>query len=343
MAIDVSVSYRAAATARAMAEAANRFLDSLNPAQREAATFPFTGDERFIWNYRPTICGDSSILDRKGLKIISMSREQQELALALYDTGLSKRAAEQARWIMQLENILREHERAEGRVFSGVRDNELYWFSIFGQPGGAAPWAWRAGGHHIGLHFTIVDRDMIAPTPCFLGANPSQVRFGPHAGKRALPEEEDLPRALVQSLTGDERRRAVFSESAPADILTDAYRSLDRFVLPRGLAYGAMSGEQRGKLVEIVKHYVGRTNDELAAQEWDEIERAGLETITFAWGGPVEKGHGHYYAIQGPTFVVEYDNTQNDANHIHSVWRQFEGDWGEDILAQHYAQAHAAH
>ncbi len=101
-----------------------------------------------------------------------------------------------------------------------------------------------------------------------------------------------------------------------------------------------MSGEQRGKLVEIVKHYVGRANDELAAQEWDEIERAGLDTITFAWGGPVEKGHGHYYAIQGPTFIVEYDNTQNDANHIHSVWRQFEGDWGEDILAQHYARSH---
>src|SRR5689334_5047847 len=270
MAIDLSVSYRAPTTARAMAEAATRFLDSLNPAQRKAAELPFTGDERYVWNYRPTICGDSKVLDRKGLRLINMTREQQELALALYDTGLSKRAAEQARWIMQLENILREHERADGRVFDGVRDNELYWFAVFGQPGGAAPWGWRAGGHHIGLHFTIVDRDMIAPTPCFLGANPARVRLGEHTGKRALPEEEDLPRALVQSLTGDDRRKAVFSETAPADILTDAYRSLDRFVLPRGLAYEAMSGEQRGKLAEIVKHYVTRTSDDLAAQEWEE-------------------------------------------------------------------------
>ncbi len=332
MALDLSVSYRAPATARVMAEAAQRFLDSLNEAQRDAAAFPFAGDERYIWDYRPS--------QRNGLRLMNMTREQQALALALVDAALSKRGAEQTRWIIELDNILREHERIVGRVFQGWRDAEYYWFSIFGEPGGDLPWAWRAGGHHVGLHFTVVDREMVAPTPCFLGANPSQVRYGPHTGTRALPEEEDLPRALVRSLEGADREKAVFSPTAPRDILTDNYRSLDRFTLPRGLAYGAMAGEQRGTLVEIVKHYVGRANDELAAQEWDKIERAGLDTITFAWGGPLEPGQGHYYAIQGPTFIVEYDNTQNDANHIHSVWRTFEGDWGEDILAQHYAALH---
>jgi uncharacterized protein DUF3500 len=332
MTVDLSVSYRAATTARAMAEAATRFLASLNDVQRDAATFPFAGDERFIWNYRPT--------PRNGLRLMNMTREQQTLALALLDAGLSARSAEQARWIIQLDDILREHERIDGRVFQGWRDAEYYWFSIFGEPGGDAPWGWRAGGHHIGLHFTIVGGDMVASTPCFLGANPAQVRYGPHTGKRALPEEEDLPRALVQSLEGADRAKAVFSETAPPDIMTDAYRSLDRFILPRGLAYGAMSGEQRNQLVGIVQHYLGRTADELASQEWDKIERAGLDGVTFAWGGPVEKGAGHYYAIQGPTFIVEYDNTQNDSNHIHSVWRTFDGDWGEDILAQHYAQNH---
>jgi hypothetical protein len=241
---------------------------------------------------------------------------------------------------MALENILREHERADGRIFPGVRDSELYWFSVFGDPSGSAPWSWRAGGHHIGFHFTVVDREMVAATPCFLGANPAQVRIGPDTGKRALPEEEDLPRALVQSLEGDARAKAVFSEDAPQDIMTDAYRSLDRFLLPRGLSYSSMSGEQRDKLVGIVKHYIGRVADEVAAQEWDKVEQAGLDGITFAWGGPVEKGAGHYYAIQGPTFIVEYDNTQNDSNHIHSVWRTFAGDWGEDILAAHYAASH---
>ena len=332
MTVDLSVSYRAKATAQAMAQAASRFVESLGPAQREAATFPFAGDERYSWNYRPT--------PRNGLRLMNMTKEQQDLALALVDTGTSTRASEQVRWIMKLDDILREHERAEGRVFQGWRDAEYYWFSIFGTPGGTAPWGWRAGGHHIGLHFTIVGGDMVSSVPFFLGANPSQVRIGEHAGKRALPEEEDLPRALVQSLEGADRAKAVFDEIAPADILTDAYRSLNRFVLPRGLSYGAMSGEQRDKLVGIIKHYIGRANDEIAGQEWDKVERAGLDGITFAWGGPVQKGEGHYYAIQGPTFIVEYDNTQNDSNHIHSVWRTFDGDWGEDILAQHYAEAH---
>ena len=332
MAIDLSVSYRAPATARAMAEAANRFLAALNPDQRAAASFPFAGDERYIWNYRPT--------PRNGLRMMNMTREQQALALALVDAGCSSRAAAQTRWIMELDDILREHERIEGRVFSGWRDAEYYWFSIFGEPGGVAPWAWRAGGHHVGLHFTIVDREMIAPTPCFLGANPAKVKYGPHTGRRALPEEEDLPRALAKSFEGPARERAICSSVAPDDILTDAYRSLDRFVLPRGLPYAEMSGEQRGKLVEIIKHYVGRVADEVAAQEWDKIERAGLETTTFAWAGGLEPGQGHYYAIQGPSFVAEYDNTQNNANHIHSVWRSYDGDWGEDILAQHYAQQH---
>ena len=332
MAVDVSVSYRAPATARAMAEAATRFLDSLNPAQREYATFPFAGDERYIWNYRPT--------PRNGLRMINMTKEQQALAMALVDAGMSKRSADQARWIMDLEEILKAHEVQDGRVFQGWRDFEYYWFSVFGDPNGSAPWGWRVGGHHIGLHFTIVDREMVAPTPCFLGANPAQVRYGPHTGKRALPEEEDLPRALVQSLQGADREKAVFSAEAPPDIMSDAYRSLDRFLLPRGIAYSALSGDQRDKLVGVVKHYIGRVSDEVAGQEWDKIERAGLDGITFAWGGPVEKGAGHYYAIQGPTFMVEYDNTQNNSNHIHSVWRTFAGDWGEDILAEHYAANH---
>jgi hypothetical protein len=333
MAVDVSVSYRAPATARAMADAATRFLDSLNPAQRGYATFPFSGDERYEWNYRPT--------PRNGLRMINMTKEQQQLALALVDAGMSKRSAEQTRWIMDLEEILKAHEVQDGRVFQGWRDSEYYWFSVFGDPSGSAPWGWRVGGHHIGFHFTVVDREMVAPTPCFLGANPAQVRYGPHTGTRALPEEEDQPRALVQSLDGENRAKAVFSEDAPQDIMSDAYRSLDRFLLPRGVAYSALSGEQRNQLVGVIKHYIGRVSDEVASQEWEKVQQAGLDGITFAWGGKVEKGEGHYYAIQGPTFMVEYDNTQNNSNHIHSVWRTFAGDWGEDILAAHYAANHS--
>ncbi len=329
---DPSALYRAPGVAQAMSDAARRFLDSLTAEQRGLAWFPFTGDERYAWNYRPT--------PRHGLRLINMTREQQGLALGLVDTGVSLRAQGQVRWIMELEVVLREVERAEKLVFPGVRDVELYWFSVFGEPGGTAPWAWRVGGHHIGLHFTVVDRDMVAPTPCFLGANPARVPLGVHEGRRALPKEEDLPRALVVSLSTSDRALAVTRPVAPADILTDAYRSLDRFVLPRGLAFGAMTGEHRARLVDIIKLYVGRVADDLGAHELARIEAAGLESVTFAWEGPTEPGFGHYYAIQGPTFVIEYDNTQNNANHIHSVWRSFNGDWGEDLLALHYARSH---
>src|SRR5215212_11608250 len=189
MAIDLTTTRRAPALAQRMADATNRFLDALGADQRAAATFPFEGGERYAWDYRPTT--------RNGLRLINMTAAQRALAFALLETGLSERGVRQVSGIIALESILREHERIDQRVVRWVRDPELYWISIFGQPGGTAPWAWRVGGHHIGVHFTLVDRDLIAPVPLFFGANPAEVRHGPEVGRRTLPEEEDLPRALV--------------------------------------------------------------------------------------------------------------------------------------------------
>ena len=332
VAIDPTATYRSPETARRMAAAAASFLASLIEGQRDLAHFPFEGDERYAWNYTP--------FPRNGLRLINMNREQQQAAFALFDAGLSARGASQARQIIALEPILRETERIELRLTRWVRDPELYWISIFGEPGGSAPWAWRAGGHHLGLHFTIVDRDLLSPTPLFFGANPAEVRHGPETGMRTLPEEEDLARALLRSLDPARRAVAQVSSNAPADILTEVCRTPDPAVLPTGLAYGAMSGEHRGLLVRLIRHYVERAADEVAAREWARIEQAGLQPVTFAWAGPDEPGHGHYYAVKGPTFMIEYDNTQNGANHIHSVWRDFTNDWGEDMLAAHYAGAH---
>jgi hypothetical protein len=334
MATDLRVTSHAPATARRMAEAANRFLDSLSSGQREAATFPFEGDERYKWHYTP--------IERNGLRLINMTRPQQEAAFGLFEAGLSARGAIQTRQIIDLEPVLRETERVVHRVNRWVRDPELYWFSIFGEPGGRAPWAWRAGGHHLGLHFTVVDAELVAPTPLFFGANPATVRHGPETGRRTLAEEEDMARSLLKSLSSEDRQIAVVNAVAPADIATGPHRSADPASIPVGLAYEAMSGEHRGRLVSLIRHYVERAVDEVASNEWTRIEQAGLEPITFAWAGGEEPGQGHYYAIKGPNFVVEYDNTQNDANHIHSVWRDFTNDWGEDLLAAHYAQSHRA-
>jgi hypothetical protein len=332
IAIEPTVASRAPEVARRMADAAAGFLASLSPEQREVATFPFEGDERYQWDYRPSA--------REGLRLINMNREQQAAAWAMVEAGLSARGAGQTRQITALEPILREAERAELRLNRWVRDGELYWWSVFGEPGGAAPWGWRVGGHHVGIHFTVVDRELVAPTPLFFGANPAEVRHGPKAGHRTLPEEEDLARALLVGLAPAERAAAVFNEAAPRDLLTEWRPRVEPGILPVGLAYERMGGEDRERLVGLIRHYVDRTTEAVAANEWTRIERAGLEPITFAWAGPDVPGQGHYYAVVGPTFMIEYDNTQNGANHIHSVWRNFSGDWGEDLLAAHYARDH---
>jgi hypothetical protein len=329
---ELTLAYRAPAVARSMADAACRFLDALSPDQRATAVFPFAGDERYVWNHTP--------VPRNGLRLKEMTEGQRAAALRLFDSGLSARGADEARQIIALEPILRETERIEQRPSRWARDPELYYLSIFGEPGGRAPWAWRAGGHHLGLHFTVVDSELIAPTPLFFGANPAEVRHGPASGQRTLAAEEDLARALLRSLDASQKAIAIVSPVAPDEILTVNYRVADAATPPRGLPYAAMAGEQRERLVALVRHYMGRSADAIAANEWAKIERAGLENISFAWAGPEERGQGHYYAIKGPTLLIEYDNTQNGANHIHSVCRDFTNDWGEDLLASHYAQSH---
>ncbi len=344
MALDVSVSSRTPVAARRMADAAHRFLQALDESRRAAAQFPFEGDERYRWNYRPDgfEWGGGTVW-HEGLRLVNMTLAQQEAALGLLNVGLSAQGAGRARQIIALEDDLRATERVTTFVPHVVRDPQLYAFAVFGEPGGADPWGWRAGGHHLGLHFTVIEGDCVAPTPLFFGANPAEVRHGPNVGLRTLPEEEDLARALIRGLDPERKRVAITNPTAPADILTDAYRVVDSNVPPRGLKYGAMSGEERGRLVGLIRHYVNRTTDEVAALAWQRIDRVGLDGISFAWLGGEEPGQPHYYAVVGPTFMIEYDKTQDGANHIHSVWRDFTNDWGEDLLAMHYAAAHHAH
>jgi hypothetical protein len=240
MATELVVTHRAPATARRMADAANRFLESLSGAQRAVATFPFAGDERYEWHYTP--------VPRNGLLLKDMTGPQRTAALALFDAGLSARGSREAREIVALETILREMEEREGRPSRWDRDPELYYFSVFGEPGGPAPWAWRAGGHHIGLHFTVIDRELVAPLPLFFGSDPAEVMHGPEKGKRILAAEEDLARALLRSLDASQKAVAVVDPVAPDDILTKNYRTADPSVPLSGLRYAAMSGEQRGRL-----------------------------------------------------------------------------------------------
>jgi hypothetical protein len=247
--------------------------------------------------------------------------------------ALSARGYEKTTGVLELEAILRETE-AFGSL---LRDPELYYLAIFGEPSDEKPWGWRFEGHHLSLNFSSASGRIVAATPSFFGANPARVPSGPRAGWRVLPAEEDLGRRLLGSFDEGQRRAAVMAVSAPSDIILGPGRK--SVPDPAGLAYADMSEAQRAILMELVGEYLGNMRADVARAQREKIEKAGLGTIRFAWAGGVRVGEGHYYRIQGPTFVIEYDNTQNHANHVHSVWRDLEDDFGGDLLRRHYAES----
>lgn len=316
-----------------MTTAANDFLNSLNDSQRQTASFGFAGDERYKWAYTP--------IERDGLRVRNMTDEQRTAAFTLMETGYSTRGAATAHRIIELETILGEWEKIENSDSQWERNIDRYWFSIFGTPGCVdEPWGFRVGGHHIGLSINIINGDQVAIMPLFFGANPAEIRHGDRKGERTLVEEQDWARALLTSLDDVQTKLAVVDTIAPADILTTNVRSADPNVVPKGIGFGLLGDSQRDQLVTLVKHYVTRAADDLSSNYWREIEAAGFDDATFAWAGPAEVGEGHYYAIRHPRFLIEYDNTQNGANHIHSVLRDFTHDWGEDLLSAHYRASH---
>ena len=321
------------AAADEITAAARAWLDGLDASQREAAVFPFDSNERFVWAYTPGT--------REGLALQDMRPEQRRAATAILGASLSERTEGEVGTIMGLETILGALERESGHSGWTRRDPELYWFAIFGEPDERTPWSWRVGGHHVAIHLTLADGRVIGSTPSFLGANPAAVPHGPQAGFRALTGEETLARTLLAGLTPDERKAAIVNDKAPADILTEHAARADVRSIPVGIAYRDLAATARADLERLIRHYVDRVRPDVALADWERIVAGGLDEISFAWAGRGEPGHGHYYAIRGPRFLAEYDNTQNGANHIHAVWRDLDNDWGEDLLARHYATAHS--
>ena len=319
----------------AMASAATKFLDSLTPDQRQEATFAFNADERLRWHFIPT-----EMYPRKGLLVKQMTEPQRRLAHDLLKAGLSQRGYMTASQIMDLETVLDEIEAAQRTRETSprgqplVRDPEKYFFSIFGTPSTHDTWGWRVEGHHVSLHFNVVNGSLVAAAPTFFGSNPAEVREGPKKGLRILGAEEDGARALVESLDASQREKAIFRKEAPGDIITMANVKIDPLA-PEGIPMSALNANQRALLTKLIDVYTGYMAADIAADRVARLKKAGEDKIVFAWAGPVERGKKHYYRVQGPTFLIEYDNTQNDANHIHSVWRDFSGDFGQDLLRDH--------
>lgn len=308
----------------AMAASANAFIATLNADQRTKALFRFEDEQRKDFFFVPR--------SRFGVPLKDLDEKQRRLAMDFLRTGLGVAGYQKATTIISLEPVLFELEGAK-RIHP--RDPELYYVSIFGTPSPKSPWGWRFEGHHLSVNVTVVGSELVASAPLFMGSNPAEVREGPRKGLRTLAGEEDEARALIQSLDEKQRSVAIYQEKAPADILTMNSRKVDP-LKPEGLAAAALNPAQRKQLMKLIEVYLGRMPEEVAAARRAKLSGGGIEKITFAWAGGINRGDYHYYRVQGPTFLIEYDDTQNNANHIHSVWRDFNGDFGTDLIAEHY-------
>ena len=316
--------------AQKMITAGGNFYNSLSDSQKKITFFDYLDGERLFWYYPP--------LNRHGLPLRDMNETQSKLAFELLATGLTQKSFAQAKQIINLENILGPIEKDQGRI-TFKRDPELYYFTIFGIPGEKDIWGWRVEGHHISIHFSVWMDKIISMTPFFFGSNPAEVKTGPNAGIRVLKEREDIAFELIKSLDLSQKNVAIIYPEAPYDILT--YNS-SKVSLPKeeGLQASKMNKTQKMILKKLLKEYVNQVPNELAITKMAKLDAYGIDNLFFAWGGGENLGQKHYYRIHGGNFVVEFDNNQNNANHIHSVWRDIENDFGYDVLREHLLAYH---
>ena len=310
-----------------MKDAATKFLASLTDKQKKTAQFSFADDERYNWHFIPK--------SRKGLSLEEMNSDQRNAAFDLLKLSMSDTGYKKATSIVELEDILRQAEnRPAGDEY---RDAGKYCLSIFGDPSSDLIWGWRFEGHHISLNFSSENNQLVSGTPSFLGTNPAIVLSGPEKGKQILKDETELGLQLLQALDETQKAAAIFSDKAPADIIT----SNDRKAMindPKGILFNRLNSSQQKLFLQLLSVYIHRYTNLFAAAMMHEIEEAGLNNLHFAWAGDQQTGVGHprYYRIQGPTIIIEYDNTQNNANHVHTVVRDLKNDFGGDELLEHY-------
>ena len=326
-----AATYAADRSPASMADAANKFLSTLTPEQKQTASFAFDNvKERERFGFVPT-----EMHPRVGLTIEKMTEPQRQAAHNLMKAGLSQKGYMTASAIMELESILNLIENPPGAKPGKLERNPLkYYVWVFGTPSAKGTWGWKVEGHHVSLNFTATGGNMVSAAPHFFGSNPAEVKDGPKKGLRVLGFEEDPARELVMALDESQRAKAVINATAPNDIVTRNEGTVAALT-PTGIAATDLQPKQREMLMRVVDAYVSVMAPDIAADRMAALKKAGLDKLTFAWAGEFERGKKHYYRVQGPTFLIEFDNTQNDGNHVHSVWRDFNGDFGRDLLKEH--------
>jgi hypothetical protein len=307
-----------------MRAAAQALVASVDAPKRTRLVLDFKGDDRTDWHYIPR--------SRVGLSFADLDAVQRGLVHRLLRTGLSAVGHGKVVNIIELELVLREIE-----TFGLMRNPEKYFVAVFGTPDAKAPWGWRFEGHHLSLNFTVRGDTAVATTPSFFGANPAEVKRGPKQGLRVLGTEEDEARKLLDSLDAGQRRVAIVDTRTYGDILTTnkaRVSPLDN----RGIEARALNDSQKAQLRKVIEAYADNFEPPLRAAR---LERTAVDfdSTRFAWAGPTERGKTHYYRVQGARFLIEYDASQDDGNHVHTVWRDYDGDFGRDLLKEHYSMA----
>jgi len=310
---------------------ANKFLNSLNQEQLSKTQFTFDNGSKYDWHYLP-----ASMYPRDGIALNQLNGEQKKMLFELLHSSLSETGYAKTQQIINLEDVLAEIEGDKV-----MRDPEKYYTAFYGNPAKDSLWSWSFQGHHISLNFTVLNGET-SIAPRFFGANPAIVKEGSRKGERTLAKEDDLGLELINSCSQEQKQKAVFLHNAFNDIVTTNSADVGPLQIV-GIKMNELNDSQQTILLHLIDEYLATMPDDLAAKRMEKLKKEETAEIRFGWAGATKPGEGHYYRIQGKTFLIEFDNTQNNANHIHSVWRDFDGDFGRDLIREHYQSSEHHH
>jgi hypothetical protein len=297
--------------------------------RKELLHLEFTDDARTNYVYWPYL--------RKGLSLEFMSAQQKMLTHDLLNTALSAKGYLSVIQVMQLEKILSDNE-----VIGFPRGPENYTLAIFGTPGQDNQWGWRFEGHHLSLNFALAPGEL-SVTPSFLGASPALIRTGTMAGFRSQGYIHNAGLSLFDSLSESQQSQALAEGRLPSDILSGTLNRPresweDWKSLPAtGIKIGQLDSQQQLLAQHLINEIVTVYRPEIASSYGNQID---INDIHFTWMGATAEGEAHYWRMDGPDFLFEYDLVQGNGNHVHTVWRSKEGDFGADMLMQHRLENH---